>query len=262
MGETRVQEAKIWVMLAGAVIALLGSFMPWISAGTFSVSGIEGDAAISFGKISVSGIKVDGAITAAMAVILAAAAWNARTSRLSSMIVFVGGAIVVWIPGRILMDLGPLGSPGAVGSGILITMLGGLIAVVGGLVSIQDDFDLEADQPDFVGFTGIATIGSSRWRLPTRRWRWRMQRSPRSRQCENSLIQSQSARHPGTYEMLLASPGRANVSRLPGGSGSQRCGPPRWCGRRDRRCSRAGPATSSRRRRPQDCRGTKQAVRP
>jgi len=112
-------ERVLTLLAAGAI--LVGSFMPWVQVGIFTISGTSGD----------------GVLTAILALVLAGFAF-ARNQRAAGTAVIAISVSVLWLSwsafGR--LTAGGIGSTGTVGVGLLLVMFASLFAILPGLVAL------------------------------------------------------------------------------------------------------------------------------
>lgn len=108
------------IAVGGAAVTALAAFLPWVSAGFLSVTGIDGD----------------GLFTLLMAVAAAAVVLLREWEQLEQAAVGVLGVLVVLIAGATYGNLGGTSEMISMGAGIglHLTLLGGLGMVVAAVV--------------------------------------------------------------------------------------------------------------------------------
>jgi hypothetical protein len=122
------------LMLGGAVLAAIGSLLPWANIRTI------------FGSIGVAGTDGDGVITLAAAVVLALLALLLllQPQRAGSVTMYAAGLCAVLIAGVGVYDFSNVsdgiseasgdGVSASVGAGLYLVVLGGAAAIVGALM--------------------------------------------------------------------------------------------------------------------------------
>lgn len=122
-GSTAAQQpstmARPWLFAAGAFL-ILGSFLPWAQAGIFSLSGTSGDGVLTLMAGVVVGLL---GIVQPKNVVPGAVA----------LVASIGSVWVVWNVFDNFSD-----TPENIGAGILVTGLGGILGVVGGIRALDD----------------------------------------------------------------------------------------------------------------------------
>jgi hypothetical protein len=125
------------VVLGGAAVTLLGVVLPWIQV------------RIVFGRVSVSGIDTNpgklsmgAAIFAGLLVLFASATTDAEVQRVFQGLCLLPGATIVFLAAFNLQDVGHLetssnASTADVGSGLWVTLLGGLVLLGGAIAALM-----------------------------------------------------------------------------------------------------------------------------
>lgn len=111
------QQQKI-VVGTGAVLMVLGSFMPWATAGIFSVAGTDGDGVITL----VLGVLIGASMLQKVA--------NLRVVGMAVVLVSAVCGLIVISDG---MDLGD-----AAGMGIFVVGVGAIVAAFGGIQIVKE----------------------------------------------------------------------------------------------------------------------------
>ena len=126
----RAQSASGWLLVVGGGLATLGSVLPW-SVVTSSRRVLSAD-----------GLGGDGRITLLLGLVVVAVGVMALVSRLrraACIVALVAAAVVVVVAGYNAFDLDSFGTASdqmaslEMGHGLLITAIGGGVAVVGGV---------------------------------------------------------------------------------------------------------------------------------
>lgn len=104
-------------MVGGAVLTILGSFMPWVR----------------LGPLSVSGMQSDGRITAVLGLLMAILAFAARSSpsRIPRVLVMFGAGLTIFIAVVDNIRLREGVPVSLIGAGIGTVFLGGILALIG-----------------------------------------------------------------------------------------------------------------------------------
>jgi len=109
--------AGLMSMAAGAVLVIVGSFMPWVQRGSVSVSGVQ-----SYGRITV--------VFGLLMLILALASRSSPSS-LPRVLVMIGAVSTIVVAGIDNARLRQGVSDHLIGAGIGIVFLGGLMTLIG-----------------------------------------------------------------------------------------------------------------------------------
>lgn len=116
------------VMTTGGGLVALGSFLPWASLGPFSASGLDGDGVITL---------VLGVIVLGMGIV-----WlTAGGKRWLPVVALVSAVLITLVAGYDSMNIstsepGPFGAELSVGSGLWLTLLGGIVAATGSVLGL------------------------------------------------------------------------------------------------------------------------------
>lgn len=114
--------------LVGALMVFIGAFLPWASWGGFSASGTEGDGIITL---------VFGIIVGAL---IYFRSWDSKNKAISSVIGLLVLAIGVYDASNIASVAdAPFGIGVEVGTGLYITVLGGLIVLLAGILGFLSE---------------------------------------------------------------------------------------------------------------------------
>jgi len=121
----------VFVVGGGGLLAVVGAFGPWATAGLFSKSGMDGDGVITL-------------VVAAVLLLVTLA--NARTPRRGVAIgAIVSGVIIAGVGAVDIADINNKVSDNAftdaivdIGWGLYLTVAAGIIAVVGGVGLIRE----------------------------------------------------------------------------------------------------------------------------
>lgn len=108
-------ETKWWLIGSGGLI-ILGSFMPWISAGLISLAGTSGD----------------GQITAVLGGLIVLAGLIGKVSRLTGMAAIGFSVISLLIVGNVFTNLSDGGSVENMGFGLVVVGAASIAAVAAG----------------------------------------------------------------------------------------------------------------------------------
>lgn len=109
-----------WGVVAGGILMALGSFLPWATAGIFSVAGTSGD----------------GVITLIVGVLVAIIGFAKRQGAIPGLLVIGGGGLGLFIVYNIFGNL----DADAVGTGLLVTGLGSLVAAIAGFTILNKPY--------------------------------------------------------------------------------------------------------------------------
>ena len=122
---TEKSSNAAWWLIGGAAAGVFGAFLPWVSAGPFSVSGIDGDGQITAILSIITGIIG----------IVALRSSDQRTSGPGKVFAILLSAVVALVG---FYDLGEIGGElddsiieVTPGFGLFVTIAGGIIGVVG-----------------------------------------------------------------------------------------------------------------------------------
>jgi hypothetical protein len=125
------------LVFGGAVLTLLGVLLPWVEVDVF------------FGRVVVSGLDTNpgklalaAAIFAGLLTIVAAATDDPAAKRIFPALCVAPGIAIAFLAAFNLQDVSGLDSIGGpasaeVGAGLWVTLLGGLLVLAGGLVSLR-----------------------------------------------------------------------------------------------------------------------------
>lgn len=113
----------------GAAAAFIGSFLPWATAGPFTVAGTDGDGMITLVLAVAAGALGAGGIAKASKGMLIGSAVCA------ALVLLIG---IVDIADINSVADGPFGLEASVGGGLILTTLGGLVGVIGAILALRD----------------------------------------------------------------------------------------------------------------------------
>jgi hypothetical protein len=123
-----VHRVAGWLVIAGGGLAVLGSVLPWRVATTFG------------SVFSTDGLRGDGRLTLALGVLLVvigAITVVGHVTRVAAVVAVVAGAAVIAVAGYNAFDLDEIGRAGdrlasmQLGHGLLITVIGGVLCLIG-----------------------------------------------------------------------------------------------------------------------------------
>lgn len=112
---TMGNQTRWWVIGTGVLIAI-GSFLPWARAGIFTLSGIDGDGALTL---------VAGAVVALIGV-----SNRANPATALGIIVMAGTSLLIVV--NVIGNFG-VGDADSMGSGLFITLVASFVAVFAGI---------------------------------------------------------------------------------------------------------------------------------
>ncbi|BAN02601.1 DUF2510 domain-containing protein [Ilumatobacter coccineus] len=123
--EVAATPGALWILLAGAGVGVVGAFLPWVSAGPFTVNGIDGD----------------GQITVILAVLLGVIGFVVNKSadkrlstggRVGGIVLSLGIALIgAYDISEVSSEVNDLFLPVSVGFGLYLTVLAGVLGLVG-----------------------------------------------------------------------------------------------------------------------------------
>ena len=108
-------EPARWVLVGAGALLALGSFLPWAQAGIFSLPGTRGD----------------GVLTLIAGVFMLMIAFIKRSSVIPGLAAFGLSLFSLWIVANVFSNFAD--TPDAIGAGLLVTGLGGIVGLFGGV---------------------------------------------------------------------------------------------------------------------------------
>ncbi|MCL6106840.1 MAG: hypothetical protein M1309_05785 [Actinobacteria bacterium] len=118
------------LLIAGAILSIVGSFMSWANLGFLSVSGSSGD-----GKIT----AIAGAVLLVTVIFIYSS--KKRNTRVTSVVGFIVGLLLFFLAAYDGTNISNSGSsiiPASVGTGIYVVALGGILSTLGSISVITN----------------------------------------------------------------------------------------------------------------------------
>lgn len=116
-------ETRWWLIGTGVLMGV-GAFLPWVQAGIFSLAGTSGD----------------GVFVLIAGVIVALVGLSRKATVITGLGVIGVSLFSLWIVGRIMSDLSSidtLGTGSSMGSGLIVSGLGALFALIAGFKTLN-----------------------------------------------------------------------------------------------------------------------------
>lgn len=132
--DKRARTASMMV-IGGAVATAVSAFLPWVSAGLFTLTGIDGDGQITL-------------VLGAIVIVIWFALLRNRSGKVAAWSTIVCGGLVTAIGVYHYSNLGDVGS---IGIGVYGTIAAGVVTAIGGIETLRNPLPLSATPSAAVG---------------------------------------------------------------------------------------------------------------